>query len=149
MYVVTKKKKSHIFQGVLNRRSYLIIGRQAWVMQRSLHQLDEQVHDLVLALPHAQEPLLQGAEAGHVLGDLQAQHFPIAVQELHHLQAMGEGPARQHHSRDARQLGERLATGKGTGDKNEDISSKEEGKLCPTNVHQRQFIHAHQLKKKW
>lgn len=66
----------------------LVIRRQAWIMEGSLHQLHQQVLDCSLALGKPQQPLLQGGKAGDVLGDVEADRLSISVQELHHSQTV-------------------------------------------------------------
>lgn len=53
-------------------------------MQSGLHQFNEQIQELALALFHAEEPFLQGAQAGNVLGHLEPQNLSITMEELDH-----------------------------------------------------------------
>lgn len=53
-------------------------------MQGGLHQFDEQIQQFTLALLHAEQPLLQDAQTGDVLGHLEPQNLAIAMQELNH-----------------------------------------------------------------
>lgn len=84
--------------------AHLVVGRQARVVKCGLRQLDQQVLDLSLAVAQAQQALLQGGQAGDVLGDVQTDQLPVGVQELHHGQAVCKRCAGQNYAGYAGQL---------------------------------------------
>lgn len=87
---------------------YLAVGGQPGVVERSLQQPHQQVLHGAGAAAHPQQPLLQRAQAGHVPAGVESQHLAVALQELQHRQAVGEGAAGQHQAWDAREGGQRL-----------------------------------------
>lgn len=86
----------------------LVIRRQAWIMEGSLHQLHQQVLERSLALGKPQQPFLQGGEAGDVLGYVEADRLSVSLQELHHSQTVRKSCARKNHAGDAGQFWEGL-----------------------------------------
>lgn len=82
-------------------RAHLAVGWHSRVVESSLQQPHQQILHLARAVAHPQQPLLQGTQAGHILGRVEAQDFAIALEELHHRQAVGEGSAGQDEAWDA------------------------------------------------
>ena len=81
--------------------AHLAVGRQPGVVERSLQQPHQQILHLARAVAHPQQPLLQRAQAGHVLGQVEAQDLAVALEKLHDRQAVGKGAAGQDEARDA------------------------------------------------
>lgn len=81
--------------------AYLAVGWQSRVIERSLQQPHQEILHFACAVAHSQQPLLQRAQAGHILGRVKAQDLAVALEKLHDRQAVGEGAAGQDEARDA------------------------------------------------
>ncbi len=68
----------------ITQKTNLVVWGQSRIVQSGVHQFNEQIQELALALLHAEEPFLQGAQAGNILGHLEPQNLSVTMQELNH-----------------------------------------------------------------